>query len=800
MKPWYWLLGAVLAFLAALAFLPSVDATANCGLPVADRCHGESMTATTTGGVASGRCFFFTTSSTAPACSTAGIGTTTNRAAWALTPGSCVTLYYHDVTNGAVPPAAPNKVTLRVDVDTSVTVTKTYQASAAEPASGTSYTFCATSNGDVGGTPRAGTWYLDLVAVKDNGPGGVGNYAVSAAGTGSPSSFDAGGLRGSTTVSSVSRSAYPAGSTFAYGSSADESIAVTTTFTQPNGDNNVETSFNSILDASTLLVGQAGATVDVDATTTLAQSFVADNTFPQGNSPYVPGWTIAGNSVLLGEKWSILSPSGHGGGLTRFSDTFIYDGSFNIDSRIRMDSEASGGFASADETDKSYVGGSCTGAEVDLFNRGELACTSWALVNARDEYLSRSMTHFRRDASNNVCSSYGSLTPSSNIYTASGTFNTGGSCAAAADTTGSTRHLLVTNTDQSYLSGTIYRISSLYHVDSHLQLASTLAPDDYPTDDANEILAYEVRGDGMGGDLSETTRQWCFVDGVRHDAPIDTSGSAITRTIKDPTATTRATGTTDTASDGWTATSQNLLASTPLGDDWTALCSVAFNGNTGSDTEIYEVFVNTTGGGETVYTGADPLTIFAHQTANGTVPIAIHSRLLDGTARTGAAATIFVSVFDWPSMSPVVTGANVTEVDATNAPGAYAYAFTAPYAGAFLVSANTTDGANPIGAHNVVTVEATNTLELSTMSNFEGLGFDGFLFVLFWIAAALFFIYRDWVFSLAFTVPGLLDALFPAQIPGEFAQYLLLAFVGVVAQYFAGDRGPSIRRKTKSGA
>lgn len=674
--------------------------------------------------------------------------------------GSCIPLYYYDVANGGVPPAAPNKMTLKLFFDNSGILVRTILNAGAEPANGASFSVCATSDGTSGGSPRAGTYYAHIEATKDNGAGGVGNYRIGSDGSaavGTVASFDVGGLRAKTIVSSIARNAYPAGSTFAYGPAGDETVTITATFSQPGADNNVETSSTSILDASTLLIGQAGATVDIDATTTLAQGFLADNTFPVTNSPYVPGWTIAGNSGLLGEKWTILAATGHGAGLTRVSDTFIYGATFNIDSRIKLDSTASGGFTTADETDRSYAGGSCSGSQVDLFNRGEMACTSWAVVNARDEYLSRSMTFTRRDTANTVCASYGSLTPSSNIYTVSGSFATSATCLAAADNVGTARHLLVTNTDQSYVSGTIYKLSSLYYVDSHLQYASTLATDDFPTDDATEVLAYEVRGDGLGGDMSQTARQWCHVDGVRQDVGIDTSGSAITRTIKDPTATTRATATTDTDSTGWTPTSQNLLASTPLGD-WTALCSVAFNGNTGTDTETFEAFVNATGGGD-IYQ-ADPLKAFAsYNPASDKVRVAISASYLDGSARTGAAADIYVDAWN-EALTQVVTAQNPTELAGT-AYGVYIYDFTPATDGIFTVRARTTDpdtmAAITVGNDLLVAQPASftfnGTVENATLAllldklgpqgepvNIESSTLDFWVPVLLWFAALLFFL------------------------------------------------------------
>lgn len=131
------------------------------------------------------------------------------------------------------------------------------------------------------------------------------------------------------------------------------------------------------------------------------------------------------------------------------------------------------------------------------------------------------------------------------------------------------------------------------------------------------------------------------------------------------------------------------------------------------------------------------------------------------------------------------------ERDAVHYAGSAWYCFAAPC----------DDAPSPGSAEWDFIANADGNVVFSTADNFSSLGVDGFLFVLFWVAAALFFIYRDWAFSLAFTIPGLLDALFPADIPGEFAQYLLLSFLGVVMQYFAGHRQKfSLHGKRKTGA
>lgn len=811
----------IVATLALTLWAEPASATTTCHA-TGNWCQGYAHVSTTVGGVASARCFALRTTNTAPTCTTSGI-TPVNEATWEVDAGGCITFYYFDTTSGGVPPAAPNKISISVKFDKTVTnVLVLLNMATTEPNNGDSFSFCGTDTGLAGGSPRAGTYRLNVRAIKDNAIGGVGNYDINSdcptntascdpsggpAVVGGAVSADKGAIRSRSLVSSITRSAYPSGSTFAYGPAGDESITITGTFTQPNGDAGVELMNTGIIDSGTFAVGQAGSAVDIDATTTLAQNFVADQTFPFANSPYVPYTGLAGNAALTGLTWTVYASTGHGAGLVRFSDAIVYNSTtFNIDPRIRMDSDTTGGFASADETDRSYLGLSCSGALVELFNRGENACTAWSLVNARDQYLSRSMTFVRRDAANTVCASYGSLAPTSNVYSVSGAFSTGGTCLAAADATGSTRHILVTNTDQSYTSGTVYYLSSLLFVDAHPQASDPLVEDDFPTEDAAEDLAYFIRSDGMGGDDSDTIHGYCHVVGVRKDVDVDTTGNAVTGTFKNPSGGTVSSAVGDTDATGWT-THLDLFATTPLGT-WSWTCAATFAGNSGTDVEPFTIDVEGGGGGETVYTGADPLTIFAGSISNGTVPIAIHSRMLDGEARVGAADSIFVSVFEWPSMTAVITGASVVEVDATNAPGAYAYNFTPPYPGSYLVSANTTDGATDIGAHNVIQTaslldHSNNSLEVSMTSNFSGLGFDGFLIVLFWIAAILFFSYMGWLVALAFAVPGLLQTVIP-ELPFDFTTYLLLCLLGFILEVAANKWSwggyQSGKRRLKIGA
>lgn len=792
---------ALAVVVAVLSVADSAEATTVCHA-TNNWCQGYSHVSTTTGGVASARCFALRTTNTAPSCTFASGITPSNEAVWQLDAGTCLTFYYFETTGGASPPLAPNKVAISVALESGGTNLRVYKDGTGPPdASGTSYQFCATNDGTTTGSPRAGTVRMFIRAIKDNGVGGVGNYNINSDGGGSPLSFDKGMLRAAMLVQSIGRNAYPAGSTFAYGAAGDESITITSTFTEPFGDIGVERLLSFIVDEATFGIGAGGASVDVDGGS-LVQVFVVDQTFPSTSSPYIAGLEVTGNSGVTGLKWTLMATTGHCATCVRLTDIVVYDsGDFGIDPDVSFDQDGVG----PPDNLAAINTGSCSGSAITLANRGETVCGAWYLLNARGEQLTRAMTHATEDASNVVCTNHGSLSPTAGLYSVTWAIPTGGSCLAANTALGSARHFRATNTDQIEVSADAFSVSSLYFVDAHLQVASTLVQDDFPTEDADEDFLFQIRSSG-GVDDSDVVHLWCHVVNVRQDTDIDTSGSAISRELRDPTATVRASGATDTGSDGWTGV-LSLLSSTPLGA-WEGECDASFNGNTGTDTEPFTIDVEGGGGGEIVYTGADPLTIFADQPENGTVWFAVHSRTLNGAARIGFEDEIFVSAFELPGMTPVVSLAAVEEVDPVLAPGAYAYAFDYPdEGGSFLIVANTTDGATAIGAHNIITISNATadqvlaqvvahrkgSIEVDMNSDFYGMGFDGFAFFVFWFVMLLLFVFKwelEW--CAAFTVPAILIFVVPIpEIGGydwDMAFSVICIIFGVLLQFFKEKR------------
>lgn len=662
---------AVIALFAFAILAQDAEATTICqggtGPVNANVCQGYGHVSTTTGGVASARCFAVRTTNTEPTCSTSGL--TPQNEVWQLVADQCITFYYFETTSGAVPPLTPNKLVLSVAVETSGTAPRVYKDGTVPPdASGTSYSFCATSDGTSGGSPRAGTYRIFLRAIKDNGLS-TQNYNINndgQASVGSLINFDRAALRAQTLISDIDRNAYPSGAMFAYGIASDELVTITTTFTQPNGDvSNLETMRNGIIDEATLSIGAAGPITDVDATT-LVQSFVADLTFPFANNPYVGSTEITGTSLVTGLKWTVLASTGHGSCVIRLSDLVAYcDEDITIDARIVFDSDGVGTFATADDMWLNKLESS-SGLIVTKFNRAEIVYVEGYLFNARSQQLTRSMTVSIEDISAIVCNTGVLLTPSSGKYSTTYTVPTGGSCIVANTDTGSERYLRAVNTDQNKRSGVDTYVSSLYYVDTHIQISSTLNKDDFPTENANEDFTYII-----SLAQTDTVHLWCHVKTVRKDVEIDTSGNTVSFSLVDPNVATRLSGTDDTESDGWTTPSKDLLASTPLGT-WTANCGVVFNGNSGSYAQEFMITVEGGGGnnampGDPIKVSCTPVLAFVGQE----VRCLIAETLLDGTGRTGNAAGTNIDIRA-PDESIIVSDANPIEWQH----GIYIYDFT----------------------------------------------------------------------------------------------------------------------------
>lgn len=575
MKP---ILLFMVAVVAVVLVVPTASAASSCSIS-ATVCKGQAYVDTSTGGVAGAiRCFFLDTDATLGnhVCSS-----TQDRTVWQMNSGSCVSLYYFDVVQGAVPPAVPNKVTLSVKFDTAATTIITFLSAGAEPANAATYTFCATDTGIGSGTQRAGTYRIYLNAVKDNGAGGVGNYNVDSDGTatvGAIAQFAKGALRGNMLVSALVSSTPPSGTQFAYGVAADELVTITATRSQKNGGTSTETINFDSRHASLGSIIETSTTTESAAATTDSTTFIIDNTYDAASTTYDVEYNIVSNAALTGLSWTTFPATGHGAGITQITSTKVqHTAQFTADPRIILDKTGTNTFATADNSAVIKLTTSA-GVITSIFNRGETVYFESFILNARSQKLSRSMTFTAQDPTPTTCNAIGALTPTANKYSTTFTLPTTTTCTAAADSIGTSRTFLVTNTDQSQRSITVYTVSSFYWTDYHPQGSTPLVKDDFPTQNANEQVTYIISSDIM--------KVWCHVEGVRLDGThIQTSSGevSIKETETDDTTIITSLART-TGSDGWTSSVVTDTPNSPARQIH-GHCDVTHNGNTGTDTQ-----------------------------------------------------------------------------------------------------------------------------------------------------------------------------------------------------------------------
>ncbi len=561
-----------LLVIVSLQLIPEAEAASTCTISTII-CMGQSYVDTSTGGLLGAvRCFFFDTDSV----STHTCSSTQDRLVWQLSAGQCLTLYYYDMTSGATPPQAPNQVTLKVKIDNSATDVITFLNAGTEPANATPYTFCATNDGLITGTPRAGTYRLYVQAIKNNGGGGIGNYNIDSDGVATVGTIvqnARGAIRSMMLVSSLSASAPPSGSQFAYGPSADELVTITVTRTQKNGGTTTETiNFNSLHQSGGSVV-ETSTTTESTASTTDTTTFIIDNSYDLASNTYDIEYNIISTASLTGMSWTTFPISGHGVDISRISATKVRATGFTADPRIITDMDGSGTFATADNLFLTKLGSS-SGSVITLFNRGEIVYSEGYIYNSRSQLLSRAMTLTVQDTALTNCHSIGSVTPVSNKYSYTRTIATTATCLAANDLIGSARTLLITNTGQSHRSGNNNYVSSYYWVDYHPQQINVLDKDDFPSQDATEDLQYVISADVM--------YIWCHAKGVRLDLEVDTGTNAVTITeTETDDITVIDTFTTQTGSDGWSTAFDTVNPTAPARTIH-GHCTVTHNGNTGT--------------------------------------------------------------------------------------------------------------------------------------------------------------------------------------------------------------------------
>lgn len=479
-----------------------------------------------------------------------------NRASWELDAGTNITLFYKTWTTGATPPSAPTNIILRVLSDNGATVVRTL-SSGSVPADGASYTFSATSDGTSGGTPKAGMYRLYVEAVC-SGVCVPGTYDVT-----SDANGDKGAVRGGIKVSDITKNAYPAGAQYAYGPAGDETM----TFTAASTDRVEDTGTNQTVRVNTRRnagsVIENGASQELGTSGSTPASFTADTTYdPTTGTNYDTEFEIVGTSNLLaGEKWTHIATTENGASIIRDSATVArYANRFAVDPSISF------------STDGTTANNNAT-TTFSVYNRGETVNWQFYLLNSRLEKLSRAMTVSVIASDNATEDGPASRTPAANLYSAS--YAVGAAHLAANDTTGSAKRFRAANTDQTKDSNNAHAISSLYFIDAHPQLTSTVSKDDWPTQNANETTSGVIAADFFSF--------FAHVKNVRKDTNIDTSGSAITFIVKKPDGTTSATQTSDTGTDGWT-NNYDFYPVAPAGS-WSVVASTTFNGNSATDTE-----------------------------------------------------------------------------------------------------------------------------------------------------------------------------------------------------------------------
>lgn len=448
---------------------------------------------------------------------------TGDKTPWEFAAGSQATLYYATTTAGLTPPDQADVITLQVRRSDGSVLKELHNGS--PPASGTSFTVDLTDTGNPGGGERCGELELYVRAVRS---GGLGPYDVN-----SQSNGDRGLIRSNAKVTDLAVSAYPAGSTFAYGAAANEQLTLTATHTQPFVANQGQLRVDA-LDGT--VVQASGSNQNASGTTT-QQSFAANNTFDDAAKSYGAQLTAVGNTFINPTSgaipWTTLVDSGAN---VEQNGTAVRRQSFyNVDPRVYLSIDALG---------------------QTLYNRGELATVDFSVTNARAESLTRSLAYQIKDSGGTVRKS---ASDTGANYDAD--YTIGNSDAAALDAVGSQWTLNLNQGDvASNPSGNIYKVSRLRLLDLHTQLTGTLNKDDFPSEDANEAYAGVI--------LGNIIYTWAHVENIRNDGTeVDTSGASLVLQIKDPDGGVQTTYNFDTGADGW-SDRINVQPNAPAGD-WT---------------------------------------------------------------------------------------------------------------------------------------------------------------------------------------------------------------------------------------
>lgn len=456
---------------------------------------GEAVCTTTVGGLLGA----------IRACVLARVNSTSynpqDRPIWELDAGAQITFWFNQQTVGVTPPLAPTAVILRVYYETDYGLQIVELHNGAPPANGTTFIFHATDTGQAGGAPRAGTVRLFVYAQRsavggwvmcsDGNRNDVPNVSSQPVNT---ADWGAGLIRASMKVSNLTASAYPAGSTFAYGPASDEVLTLTATHTQPwevRGNEHIR------LDALDVTAQQiAGTEKDIASGASTTQQFTANNSFDNAAKSYGAEFVPVGNGGVVPASGAVLWTKFVADGINTFQNgnNARKQSFYNVDPRVTLQNIALG---------------------ESLYNRGELATVDLNIQNARSENLTRAMDLTIRDSGGAVVAT---TSDSGANYDFDRTI--GASDDADADTIGA-QWTIEAGASDAYTTAAsnIYKVSSLLLLHSTQVAASG---DNDLTVNNDGSISLRNRGESHG---------WNYYLGFARGAPYATQ-SGITQEVR----------------------------------------------------------------------------------------------------------------------------------------------------------------------------------------------------------------------------------------------------------------------------
>lgn len=417
-----------------------------------------------------------------------GLDPDTDQPVWELNAGDSIPLYVDELDANS---NRPETVELRVYYETGTgTLVKTVHNGAPSWSLGVSLidTFYATDDGTATGTPCAGVLRLYVRIVRSSG---IVQYDVNSDSGGSGGSgqeWGQGLLRANCKVSDIAASAYPAGSTFAYGTAADEIITLTATHAQPFEVRGHEHVRIDALDVTTQHL--AGDEQDIGSGTTTTQQFTVNNpNFDDDAKSYGAEFVPVGVAQLVPDSdptmlWTTLVDDG--ASVEQNGDNVRRQSFYDVDPGIVIQNGV---------------------VAESVYNRGETAEHQFELVNARGETLTRSVGWDILDGEDTTVASVSDTGPT---Y-----FNSrviGDTERALPDDTGDQWSIVTTLADAYNVAANIYGVSRkwIFRADTG-EAAGTVFTDKTasPSADGKTLfnrgqdvffrgLLFNVRGEALG--------------------------------------------------------------------------------------------------------------------------------------------------------------------------------------------------------------------------------------------------------------------------------------------------------------